>query len=175
MHHRQRDHARRIAVGDQFAIVQDDNAVGERAHHVHLVLDQKDGAVTPRLDGLDEIEDDRHLVDTHARGRLVEQKHQRLERDQDGDFELALIAVRQETGDACSAARPSRPDASTSSASSISSRWLLPRAHQIKPGAAPALHRQPHVFMHAEIRKQIGELKGAAKTATSALRRPATR
>src|ERR1700722_12285507 len=62
LHHRQRDHARRIAVGDEFAVVQHDNAVGERAHHIHLMLDQKDGAVAPRLDRLDEIEDDRHLV-----------------------------------------------------------------------------------------------------------------
>src|SRR3954464_8573546 len=40
LHHRRRHHLGGLAVGDELAVVQDDDAVSERAHHVHLVLDQ---------------------------------------------------------------------------------------------------------------------------------------
>src|SRR5678816_2253883 len=38
------------AVGDELPLVQDDDAVGERAHHVHLVLHQQHGLVALALD-----------------------------------------------------------------------------------------------------------------------------
>src|SRR5438094_897312 len=41
------------AVGHQGAVVQHDDAVGQRAHHVHLVLDQQHGLVRVALDLLD--------------------------------------------------------------------------------------------------------------------------
>src|ERR1700693_5232532 len=72
LHQRRGDHAGGLAVGHQLAVVQHDDAVGERAHHVHLVLDQQNGPVAARLDLVDEIEDHRHLVDAHAGGGLVE-------------------------------------------------------------------------------------------------------
>src|SRR5690349_19481373 len=41
LHHRRGDHVGRLAVGDQRALMQHDDAIGERAHHVHLVLDEE--------------------------------------------------------------------------------------------------------------------------------------
>src|SRR5512147_3118783 len=49
LHDRRGDHRVGLAVGDQFALVQHDDAVGERAHDVHLVLDQQDRLVALRL------------------------------------------------------------------------------------------------------------------------------
>src|SRR5690242_17881370 len=46
--HGRGDHLRGLAVGDQRALVQHDDAIGERAHHVHLVLDEQDGLLSPR-------------------------------------------------------------------------------------------------------------------------------
>jgi hypothetical protein len=75
--------------------VQHDDAVGERAHHVHLVLDEKHGRIPALLDVVDEFEHGRHLVDAHAGGRLVEHEHLRLHGDQKRHLELALVAMRQ--------------------------------------------------------------------------------
>ena len=72
LHDRRGDHRRGLAVGRQLAVDQHNDAVGERAHHVHLVLDQKDGLGLVVLEAGDEIEDDRNLIDAHAGGRLVE-------------------------------------------------------------------------------------------------------
>src|SRR6266550_4947437 len=43
LHDRRGDHRGGLAVGDELSLVQHDDAVGERAHHVHLVLHQQDG------------------------------------------------------------------------------------------------------------------------------------
>src|SRR5581483_3833986 len=45
LHHCRADHRSRLAVGHQPAVVQHDDAVGEAAHDVHLVLDEQDGLV----------------------------------------------------------------------------------------------------------------------------------
>ena len=48
-----------------------------------------------RLERPDQVEDDRHLVDAHAGGRLVEHVDVGVERHQQSHFELALVAVRK--------------------------------------------------------------------------------
>ncbi len=72
LHDRRGDHRRRLAVGGEPAVGQHDDAVGERAHHVHLVLDEQDGLGRVGLEPRDQVEHDRNLVDAHAGGRLVE-------------------------------------------------------------------------------------------------------
>src|SRR5262249_21852137 len=49
LHHGRADHCGGFAVGDQAAIVQHDDAVGQALHHLHLVLDQQDRFVTRRF------------------------------------------------------------------------------------------------------------------------------
>src|SRR6185295_7067170 len=169
LHDRRGDDRRRVAVGDELSLVEDDDAVGERAHDVHLVLDQQDGLVAARLDVADEIEDHRHFVDAHAGGRLVEHEHFGLEREQDRHLELALVAVRQ---------RGSRDLrlAGERDALEIAARPLdqldvrAPRRQQVLAGAGARLHREAHVLQHAQAREQVGELEGAADAAPGALR-----
>src|SRR5439155_2169045 len=54
LHDRRGGHFGRRTLRDELALMQHDDAVGERAHHVHLVLDQQDGLVALRLDVADE-------------------------------------------------------------------------------------------------------------------------
>ena len=77
------------------AVVQHDDAVRQLAHHVHLVLDQQDGLAGLRLQSADQVEDHRHFIDAHAGGRFVEHVDLRVERHQQADLQLALVAVRQ--------------------------------------------------------------------------------
>src|SRR3954466_13945403 len=95
LHDWHRNHFGGRALGDELPLVQHDDAIGERSHDVHLVLDQENGLVALCLDVADEIEDDRHFVDAHAGGGLVEHEYFRLEREQDRDLELALVTVRK--------------------------------------------------------------------------------
>src|SRR3954464_5075907 len=93
------DHLGRRALGHELSLVQHDDAIGQRAHDIHLVLDEEHGLVALRLYLADEIEDHRYLVDAHACRRLIEHEYFRLEREQHRDLELALVAVRQRGGD----------------------------------------------------------------------------
>ena len=102
--------------------MQHDDAVGERAHDVHLVLDEQDGLGRVGLQPRDQVEHDRNLVDAHAGGRLVEHVDLRLERHHHRDLELALVAVRQRGGLRVALARRGPTDRSTASARSIRSR-----------------------------------------------------
>src|SRR5438874_4127229 len=149
--------------------MQHDDAVGERAHHVHLVLDQQDGLVALRLDVADEIEDHRHLVDAHAGGRLVEHEHLGLEREQDRHLELALIAVRQRCGrDVALLGERDAVEIVLGPLDQLDVR--APGGEQALAGIGARLHRKAHVLQHREARKQIGQLEGAADAALGALR-----
>src|SRR5258706_7298530 len=99
LHDRHGNHFRWCAFGDELPLVQHHDAIGERAHDIHLVLDEQHRLVALRLDVADEVEDHRYLVDAHAGGRLIEHEHLRLERERDRDLELALVAVRERRGD----------------------------------------------------------------------------
>ena len=138
LHDRRGDHRGRFAVGHQLAVVQHDDAVGQLAHHVHLVLDQQDGPVASRLQRADQVQDHRHLVDAHAGGRLVEHVDLGVQRHQQRHLELALVAVRQ----AAAAASALVGQAHAAAASRMrlvdpASRAVEPHATQVEP-AAPA-------------------------------------
>src|SRR6202795_5235890 len=89
-------HRLRRPVGDEPAVLEHGDRVRQRHHHVDLVLDEQDGLVAPGLDALDEADDGRHLLERHARRRLVEEQQLGLEREQDAQLELALFPVGQE-------------------------------------------------------------------------------
>jgi hypothetical protein len=169
LHHGRRDHLGGLAVRNQPAVVQHDDAIGERAHDIHLVLDQENGAVACAFDRLNEIEDNRDLVDAHAGRRLVEHEDFRPQCQHDCDFELALVAVRER---ACGGVRLRRqihlPQQVVGLRDQIA--VLVPQAQEVEADARPALHRDPHVLVHAEIGKQIGQLEGAADAAAPARR-----
>ena len=147
-----------------------DDAVGERAHDVHLVLDEQDRLGRVLFEPRDEVEHDGNLVDAHARGRLVEHQDVGLERHHHRDLELALVAMRKRggalrraAGEADARERRSAP------VDEIAPRH--PRLRQLVMHARLGLRREAHVFDHAEIGEQIGELKRAPDAEPRALRR----
>ena len=153
LHDRRGDHLGRLAVGDELAVVQHDDAVGERAHHVHLVLDQQDGLARVLLELRDQVEHDRHLVDAHAGGRLVEHEDLRLERHHQRDLELALVAMRQRGRGDVARGRRARRWSRMASARAIRSRAAHPGPQHVVMHAAPRLHREADVLDDAQVRE----------------------
>src|SRR5262245_13175211 len=80
------------AFGDLFAVVDHDDAVGDRHDDVHVVLDQNDGE-PPRAELPDQADDVRALLAVHSRGGLVEQEHRRLGGERLSQLEQALVAI----------------------------------------------------------------------------------
>ena len=94
----------------------------------------------------------------------------KAERQQDRDFELALVAVRQHAHPGVALARHRHPLEIV-----FGARDHLPMSGpQREHGqayAGPALHRQAHVFQHRQVRKQVRQLEGAADAEPGAPRR----
>jgi hypothetical protein len=86
---------RRFAIRDQGAVVQHDDAVGQRAHHIHLVFDQQHGLVALLLHLADQVQHHGHFVHAHAGRGFVEHHHIRLQCEHDRHFQLALVAMGQ--------------------------------------------------------------------------------
>ena len=82
-----------VALGEHAPAREHGDAVGEIGHHRQIVLDHQHGAVGG--DALDQLRDALDVLVTHARGRLVEQQHFRIERQRGGDLERALAAIGQ--------------------------------------------------------------------------------
>ena len=117
---------RRLARRDDAAVDQHADAVREREHRVHVVLDQEDRQVALELA---QQRDHAHgFLRAHAGHRLVEQQHARPGRERHRDLELAVLAMAHARHDDVLAARParrapaSRARARASAASSRASR-----------------------------------------------------
>ena len=171
LHLRQRHHLGRRAVGDQRAVLQHDDAVGEPRDHVHAVLDQEHGLVRLRFNLLDQIEDGRDFVEAHAGSRLVEHQHPRLERQQDRDFELALVAMRQRRRPEARRAAASLTRSSQWRASSRTAVLRAAMLRTIEADLRDRLHREPHILEHREARIEIDQLERAAEPEPGAVRR----
>jgi hypothetical protein len=133
LHHRRGDHLGRLAVGHQRAVVQHDDAVGQFAHHVHLVLHQQDGLGLVFLQRADQVQDDGRLVVAHAGGRFVEHVDQRVQRHEQGHLELALVAVRQAGDTGVSCLSDMATAARISCARCVSAAWSLQMLHRFSP------------------------------------------
>ena len=91
----------------------------------------------------DQIEHDRHLVDAHSGGRLVEHEDLRLERDHQRDLELALVAMRQR--------RPQRCRADVVSAHALEHRVARARSgRRASSTAAACRSARRHARLHGE-------------------------
>ena len=90
-------HLVRRALDQQRAVDQHRNAVGEREHQIHVVLDQEHGDVARQ--GRHRGEDIVALAFGNAGGGLVQQQHARFGGNRDRDLEQALLAVRQCRGE----------------------------------------------------------------------------
>ena len=149
---------RRIARGDDPAIDQNGDAVGEREHRLHVVLDQENS------DAAFELAQHRHhaggFVRTHAGHRLVEQKEPRPRRQRHGDFELALLAVTEPV-DAHGGAR-AEPDALERGlrrrAQAVVEPRVVPEAERV---TGMRLHCERDIVERGEIAEQRGDLERA--------------
>ena len=81
------------AGGDDAAIDQNRDAVGEREHRFHVVLDQHDGDFLPQL--LQQRHHARRFGDAEAGHRLVQQQQLRLGGERHRQLQLALLAMAQ--------------------------------------------------------------------------------
>src|SRR5437773_9943522 len=84
------------ALGDHPALLQHDDLVGELGDHTHVVLDEHYGPARVRLSN--QVDRAPDVLDAHARGRLVQQKQARVERDCEGELQRALLPVRKLAG-----------------------------------------------------------------------------
>jgi hypothetical protein len=154
------------------AVVQHDDAVGQFAHHVHLVFHQQDRLGLVRLQPADQVEDDGRLGRVHAGRGLVEHEHLRLQRHQHRDLQLALVAVRQVGHELVLLVL--QRDGGQDAVGALHQRLVVaPDAPQVEAPAVGAvtrrLHGQPHVLQHGEAREQVGELEGAADAGPGAV------
>ena len=83
----------RLTAGNDAAIDQHGQAIGEREHRLHVVLDQKDGHAALEL--AEHLHHARGLFRPHAGHRLVEQQKPRPGRERHGDFKLPVLAVAE--------------------------------------------------------------------------------
>ena len=82
------------AFGDLLAVVEDEHAVAEAHHELHVVLDQEDRRAVA-ADVLEQRAQRRGLGGVHSGRRLVEGEQPRIGGERAGDLELALVAVRE--------------------------------------------------------------------------------
>jgi hypothetical protein len=81
----------------------------------------------------DQVEHDRGLVDAHAGGRLVEHVDHRIERDQHGNLQLALVAVAEPADLLLLERMSSRTRSRMAIAATVSSVWELAMLNRLKP------------------------------------------
>ena len=115
----------------------------------------------------DQVEHDRHLVDAHSGGRLVEHEDLRLERDHQRDLELALVAMRQRRR---SAVAPMRERDALEHRVRARDQIGVPHPwpQHVVVHAGSGLHGEAHVLGDRKARKQIGELERAAEPGSRA-------
>jgi hypothetical protein len=176
LHHGRGNDFGRFAVGHQRAVGQHDDAVGQFAHHVHLVLHQQNGLAAILLEFADQVQDHRRLVMAHARRGLVEHIDLRLQRHEQRHLQLALVAVRQGRNRLI-APRPQRHLLQDLLRARQQCAVVAPDAPEVHAAPVRALarglHGQAHVLQHRQGREQIRELKGPPRPARARRRRQA--
>ena len=85
----------RRSFGEHAAAIEDGDAVREREHDAHVVLDEQDGQAEAVVQIADDAHDARRLRLGQSRHRLVEQHERRLGREAHRDLAQALAAVRE--------------------------------------------------------------------------------
>ena len=130
---------------------------------MQIVFDHQDRAIGG--DAPDQGGDAVDVFVAHARHRLVEQQHFRIERERRGDFERALAAVGDLDGDRAGPVGESdiveqrhRP--------LVERRQHLLRAPEIERVAALALQRDAHVLERGQMRKHRRNLERADQPQT---------
>src|ERR1039458_9881965 len=143
---------------DYPAIDQHRDAVGEREHRFHVVLDQEDGELL--LQSAQHLHHAGGFLRPQARHRLVEQQHAGRTGERHGQLELAMFAMAQDRRRPVRTVAQAHPDEQRTPG--LAQFRLAPGiAPEIKRMAGMRLHRQRHIVEHAEIEKQGRDLERA--------------
>ncbi len=148
--------------GDDGAVDEHRDAVGQPEDDAHVVLDDHQGAPLAHL--ADEIDRPVGLVPAHASRRLVEEDHVGPAGDRDGDFERALLGIGEDAGQHVFAVDQVevRQDA-------LGARVGLRRAVDVapEPVALPdrPQHAAAHVLPHRHAVEDVRHLEAARQTA----------
>ena len=126
---------RRVALGDEPAVVQDLDPVAQVHHQRDVVRDEDDRDPQLVAQPTDQPEQLLGLDRVHAGVGLVEQEELRPRADGAGDLEPALVAVRQVAGRAIAPGRPARTARAARAPAASSSR--SPRRNTGSRGAWP--------------------------------------
>ena len=158
LHERVAAHLLRRAFGQLLTLVHHDHVIRQVHHQLDIVFDQQDAQAFGR-----QATDQRlgvvRVGVTHALGWLVEQQHARAGGQRHRDFEPALLAVRQETGQLVRLVLQRK----------TFDQFVHPRqrraavrhaAQQTAP-AFDELRCQPQVLAHRQFEEQVGDLERA--------------
>ena len=152
------DGGRRVA-GNHAAVDHHGDAVGNAEHGVHVVLHQQN-----RVLGFQLGQHGQHALGffgAHAGQRLVQQQHLRLGGQAHGDFELALLPVREQAGR--QVAQIGQAAARHHVLGNAAAHFALLRVLPPQPGfLVGRLRRQAAVLEHAE-----GRVDGVALVAAA--------
>ena len=157
-------HLFRRAVRDGHAVVEDENFVGDRHHHFHVMLDQKHGepAIANASDQANHVQ---RLLRVHARRGLVEKQQPRFRGQRAGDLEPPLLAVGEAGGNGIGAVgEPDEIEAGERlRALLVLLRAELPRAKKQRQRRERTMLelRDEHILQHGHLRKQPDVLESA--------------
>ena len=160
----------RGAGGDELAVVETVDLVGDVHDQVHVVLHDEHGhaGVADRGDARDQV---LALARVRARGRLVEQQQPRLRGQSAGDLYQALLAVGQ-AGRRKHRPGPCSPTRASASIARDAGPLLLPPLRREAQATGPearllvpvAAHQ--HVVEHAHVHEDAQVLEGAGHAQT---------
>src|SRR5262245_28683804 len=146
----------RAARGDDAAVDQDRDPVGEREHRLHIMLDQQDRQLALEL--AQRPDHARALLRSHSGHRLVEQQHARSRGERHGDLELPVLAVTEigdqyvaPLGESHAGERGARRHAQVGLAARA--------APEVEGVAGMRLHRERDIVEGGEIEEQRGDLE----------------
>src|SRR6185312_5693864 len=155
---------------DHAAIDQHRDAVGEREHGFHVVLDQHDRHLLAQV--RQQLHHPRGFGDAEPRHRLVQEQQLRLGRERHRQLEFALFArLKRETRTLARCARPTRSKAAIAAARKPRSLRASPKKRNECPSRACAASATLSVAVKSVSREVIWN----ERASPSALRRWAGR
>ena len=83
------------ALGDQLALMQDGDLLGDGEHHIHVVLGEEQGELALGDNALQQPDGLAGLGGRHAGRRLIQQEEPRVAGQRDAELQLLLVSVRE--------------------------------------------------------------------------------
>src|SRR5690625_1865933 len=144
------------ALGQNRALLEDGDLVGEAADHMHVVVHEHDGP--PVGDAAYQVDRVVDVLNAHSGGRLVEQHHRRVEREYQREFERSLLSVGELAGG--SVGERDEPDLFEEAVDvrAVAAQQLL-RAPESKAVAGPSLECEFDMLTRGEVVEQAGDLE----------------